>query len=167
MTSPQVHAQRPWVLLRVWHVEADASVIEKPYGMTATRTSYVSAPLGWRRLPQMKLVARLEQLLDAACRRRAATPRVFVFFYEWVERANAPGDPRAAAEPWVLPHANAHAALVERACFEIDRRLRAPRNGIAARGYDDAFEVFAIDNDGRWRLLDVAERAAVLASRHG
>ncbi len=145
-----------WALLRLWHVESLELVIDHPNAVSFTRTSYITTPERWRQLTQSELLARIEQLLNASYNRRnyltaqsGDTTRMvpFVFYFEWVERGDSPGLADAISKPWVLPKANAHQDLINRAFDEIDAKLRVSRPGIDSRAYRDAFSVFRIDED--------------------
>jgi hypothetical protein len=163
-----------WSLLRLWHVEALESVIENPQGVIFTRTSYLTAPARWRELPTDVLASRLEQLLIAAYRRRAATlagsgddTRMlwFGFYFEWVDRDDTAGDPATHCDLWIFPAAYAHPNLVARAHEEVDAHLHADRPGIARRCYASAFEVFRIDDNDSWHLVRHEDREALFATR--
>jgi hypothetical protein len=165
-----------WALLRVWHVECLDTVIEQATAYSFTRESYVSAPQAWRELPHKQLLARIEQLLIAHYDHRARTSMTetdrarqvpFAYFFEWVERADHPADPTAQADPFVLPQARAHPALVEAAIIELTTRLRAKRKGIDSKCYDDAFTAIRIDENDTWHLVKFADRAPLFAARYG
>ena len=164
-----------WALLRLWHVECLDTVIDQPTAYSFTRESYISAPAAWRELPIAQLLARIEQLLIAHYNQRAATSMTaddrarqepFAYWFEWVERADHPGDPEAQANPYILPKAGAHPAVVEAAVAELTKRLRAPRKGIDAKCYDDAFTAIRIDENDSWHLVKYADRAPLFAARY-
>lgn len=167
-----------WALLRLWHFEAVESELEAAAVQVFTRTSYVSAPRGWRALSAPELTARLEQLLSAHYRARAFSMRgaldlspvvPFGYDFEWVTRAEmAPerAPERADTAPWMFPRAKVNPALVERARAEVRRRRGEARPGSAGRWCDEAFTVFRVDEDDRWQLLRRYQHASLLAARH-
>ncbi|MBA3397390.1 MAG: hypothetical protein H0T89_32490 [Deltaproteobacteria bacterium] len=173
--EPRTADHARWQLLRVWHLEAMECVIDNPMLVSFTRTSYVSAPASWCQLAQPQLVARIEQLLGAHYRVRAETLRTpevdermmpFAFDFEWVGAGDQPANPGARADPWLLPCTSANARLVELASQELDAKLQAARWGIDSRCYADAFEVFRIDDDDAWHIIDWDDRAAMFAARY-
>ena len=168
-----------WELLRLWHSEALDSAVHDPRAVTFTRTSYVSAPSWWRSFSTEELVGRLEQLLLAHYRVRAASLQStgqgtgdlaqvipFGFDYEWVTRADMPAQPDFEAVPWMFPCALTHRHLFEIADREMDLARRVDRRGIDAQCYRGAFAVFRIDEDDTWHIIRHYKRAAMFAARY-
>lgn len=150
-------------------------VIDHPQAYTFTRTSYVSAPSFWREMSPVTLAGRIEQLLVAHYRIRAATLDTppngdrmlpFAFDFEWVEDGPTSEADEDAA-PWLLPVARANEHLTETAYRELDGIRRVPRPGIAARCYEDAFTVFRIDEDDTWHHLRAHDRERMFEARYG
>lgn len=164
-----------WALLRVWHLEAMETVIEHPAVCHFVRTSYVSVPTRWHALPLAEVARRVEMLLLAHYRIRAATlwtPEVdermqpFAFDFEWVARADMPAQPVAEGAPWLFPVAQVNPHLEDLAFEELSARREAARPGIASRCYDDAFAAVRVDVDDTWHMVRHADRAAMFAARH-
>jgi hypothetical protein len=164
-----------WELLRVWHLEAMECVIHSPTPATFIRTSYISAPACWSAFPPRELATRIEHVLHAHYRVRAATLRTpdvdermlpFAFDFEWVTRDDTAGTAEAHSRPWLFPCAIENPRLSEIALHEIDAALRAARPGIDARCYGDAFEVFRVDEDDTWHIIDWDQRVAMFAGRY-
>jgi hypothetical protein len=164
-----------WQLLRTWHLEAMECVIDSPTPATFTRTTYLSVPASWRSFTSRQLAARIEQALNAHYRIRWATLRTaevderiipFAFDFEWVSRADLPAVPNARSDPWTFPCAKDTQGLAEIAWREIDAKLQSVRPGIDARCYADAFEVFRVDEDDSWHIVDWNDRAAMFAARY-
>jgi hypothetical protein len=150
-------------------------VIHHPRVRTFLRTSYVSAPRAWTSFSTEELVGRIEQLLTAHYRVRAASLQgsddlaqviPFSFDFEWVAREEMPAQPDFESLPWMLPCAAAHPHLFAIADREMDATRRVARPGIDARGYRDAFAVFRIDEDDTWHLVRHYKRAAMFVARY-
>ena len=165
-----------WPLLRIWHLEVMDCLITSPHACTFTRESYVTAPPFWITLPPAELARRIEQLLAAHYRIRAATLATpwnedrmapFAFDFEWVRREANPPHPNACAEPWLLPAAHANRHLAETAFREIDAALAVARPGLAARCYEQAFAFFRIDDNDTWHVVGWTDRAALFTARYG
>jgi len=150
-------------------------VIESPALASFARTSYISTPTCWRDLPPRQVATRIEHLLHAHYRIRAATLRTpevdermvpFAFDFEWTTRADIPATPGVRSDPWMFPYANRNPRLSEIASNELDARLQGARPGIESRCYRDAFEAFRVDEDDSWHIIDWRERASLFASRY-
>ena len=170
------HATKPWVLLRVWHLETMESVVTSADPMHFTRTSYLSAPARWRDLPFAVLANRVEQVLLADYRRRAAQLRTdddsdslvpFSFYFEWVEDRDVAANPAAQLDPFMFPCAHDNPALAEIAVREVDVLVRSSRPGLANGCYVAAFSGYRIDEDDSWHIVGIRERQAMFESRHG
>ena len=167
--------QPRWALLRVWHFEAMNSVIANPDVAHFTRTSYLTAPSRWRELPLPALASRVEQVLVASYKQRAAQLRTpddpaslvpFAFFFEWVDRDDIPANPAAQGDPFLYPCVAANPALGDIAYRDLDAIIKAARPGIASRCYDDAFSAFRIDENDSWHLVPYRDREALFEERH-
>lgn len=164
-----------WVLLRIWHLEAMETVIEHPQLVHFTRTSYLSAPARWRDLPLPQLAARVEQVLAASYKQRAAQLRTqddsaslvpFAYFFEWVDRDDIPANPEAQSDPFLYPCAKTNPVLPEIAIRDLDKIVQEPRAGIASRCYASGFSAFRIDEDDTWHLVRHADREPMFRERY-
>lgn len=164
-----------WQLMRVWHCEALDIVVGHSEGVHFTRTSYISTPPYWRKFPDKELSSRIEQLMNAAYRRRNASMRTdydrsemrcFAFYFEWVERDDVAANPDALSQPWLLPLAAAHPDVTQRGIEDIDKKVQAARRGTVNRGYEDAFHYFEIDAMDVWHIVDGNDQKARLDARH-
>jgi hypothetical protein len=166
---------QPWVLLRIWHLEAMETAVAEQMPSHFTRTSYLSAPTRWRELPVRDLAARIEQVLAASYKRRAWQLRTpedpwslvpFAFYFEWVGDTDTPANPSATSDPFIYPCANANPVLAQIAARDLDQLVQAARTGISSRCYEDRFSTFRIDEDDTWHLVPARESAALFQARY-
>src|SRR4051812_9458549 len=94
MVEPGAMHDKPWSLLRIWHVEILDSWMGSPSPTLFTRTSYCVAPSELRARGQIELVGRVETLLAASYAMRnhqtaqsgdPAKQVCLAFAFEWVD----------------------------------------------------------------------------------
>jgi hypothetical protein len=156
-------------LLRIWHVEVLSSVASRPGASTFTRTSYCIAPERWAQLPAAELQRRCEMLLEASYRQRNhqtaqsgdATEMWWIgYAFEWVAPHEMPIEPFAIGERVWLRASGVADALKFGALEAIEALLSAPRPGLDAKPWQDAFTAWAIDDGDNWKIAKYSERAA-------
>lgn len=163
-------------LLRIWHVEVLSSVADNPSASTFTRTSYCVAPERWAALPGAELQRRCELLLQASYRQRNAQTAQsgdatemwwLAYAFEWVAPHEMPAETNVVIGERVWVRASSGAAELKLGAIRtIGAMLAAPRPGLDATPWQDAFSAWAIDSDGEsWKILKYSEREAAFSER--
>lgn len=167
-------AMTEWALLRIWHVEMMDVAVGLAAGYRFMRTSFLSAPSGWRTMSTSDIAARVETVLAASYKLRNymrtdddhSCMELLGFWFEWVEDADTAPDPTATTAPFLLPKTFADVGLARKVVADLDAKVQQPRLGLASHCYANGFERFRVDVNNDWLILDPAEAKALFAERH-